>query len=284
MLKPRIMAAILVREGICVQSIGFGRVLPVGRADIVAENLDRWGVDEIALLCIDRDAAPDDAYFEAVERVAARCRVPLTVGGGLRTVEHVTRAVYCGADKVALNTALVDAPDVVREAARRFGEQCIVACVDARGGEAVVAGGARGTGATPLGMARRAVDLGAGEILLQSVDRDGSGRGYDLNLVETVAAAVPVPVIALGGAGRPEHLLAGIRAGASAVAAGNMFHYVEHAVTIAKRQVLDAGAPVRLDTRHDYAGREFLDDGRPAKRDEATLSGLRFVRIEEERI
>lgn len=285
MLKTRLIGVVLVKDGRAVQSIGFSRYLPIGAPHIAVKYLDRWGVDEVVLLHIDRPQA-GSASASAVQAYAAQSQTPLSVGGGIRSIDDVKRIIHSGADKVVMNTILVVAPAVVTEAATMFGNQCVVASIDARrtdtGYTAFVDGGRIATGATPAELAARAESLGAGEILVTSIDRDGSKQGYDLELIASVKQAVRIPVIACGGAGVPAHLRAGVHAGASAVAAGNMLHYTEHSVVLLKRYLVDSGSAVRLDSHVRYEGADLDQLGRLTKQSDDRLEGLRFRYIPEE--
>lgn len=284
MLKKRVIGVVLVKDGVAVQSIGFRRYLPIGKPHVAIEYLDRWGIDEIVVLHV-HAAGPADA--QTVAGYARRCRVPLAVGGGIRDAGAVKRVIQAGADKAVLNTAAITHPGLITEAASLFGEQCVVVSIDAKrrsGGmhEAFVECGRRGTGLSPAELAARAASLGAGEILANSIDRDGIKQGYDLELLRAVAAAVSIPVIACGGAGHPEHMRAALACGTAAVAAGNFFHFVEHSVILVKRQLAQAGEPVRIDSYANYEGRAFSDDGRLAKQSDAALDALRFRYVPEE--
>lgn len=249
MLKVRVIPTLLWKDVGLVKGVRFDswrRVGPVLPAIKVYNSRD---VDELILLDITASGdgrAPD---HESVSDFADACSVPLTVGGGIRTVDHIATLLRAGADKIAVNTALYESPDVVDQAASRFGSQCIVASIDVRrAGDGrhvcLSRSGSRDTGREPLGMAREAVERGAGEILLTSVDRDGTMTGYDLDLIEQVAG-VSVPVIASGGAGNFGHMVAAVQRGASAVAAASMFHFTEQTPAEAKAALRDAGIPVR---------------------------------------
>lgn len=285
-LKRRIVGTLVVRDGIVVQSVNFRRFLPVGIPEIAVEYLNRWGIDEIALLDISATPARRGPDLELLRRCTTFSQAPMTYGGGISDVAQIESVIQAGFEKVAVNTALVDAPALVSEGARRFGSQSVVASIDARkvagAYEAFVAGGRRATGLAPDALARRAQELGAGEILLTSIDRNGSKLGYDLELVERVRAAVTLPVIVAGGVGEPAHFAAALALGASAAAAGNFFHYTEHSVVTTKRFLVDAAAPVRLDTYTSYAGFALDSAGRVAKRDDAYLDALRFTYVPEE--
>ena len=280
MLKARVIAVVLVKDATVVQSIGFRRYLPVGKPEIAISYLDRWGIDEIIVLHI--DGKPASA--ETVASYSRHCGVPLSVGGGVRDGATVQRIIQAGADKIVLNTAAVANPGLIEEAAERFGEQCVVVSIDARHGEACIEGGTKASGLQAVELARRAAGQGAGEILINSIERDGSKQGYDLELVRSIVAAVPVPVIACGGAGTPEHLRQALSQGPAAVAAANFFHFTEHSVILAKSWLAAHGVPVRLDSYTSYAGRELDPAGRLPRLPEEALDALRFRYVPEETI
>lgn len=287
MLKKRIIGVVLVRNGIAVQSIGFRRFLPIGRPEIAIEFLDRWGVDEIVLLETDATSAGETPAVEAVRSFALRCQVPLAVGGGISSVDDVTRIIQAGADKVVINSAGISDPEMVRAAAVRFGAQCIVASIDARREDdgtymAYTHGGRVPTNRTASDVARGFEKLGVGEILLASIDRDGSKQGYDLDLMRSVVSAVTIPVIGCGGAGHPDHLRAAMQTGVAAVAAGNFLHFTEHSVIVIKRMLVDHHEPVRLDTYASYDSTLLDSSGRVAKRSDDVLEAMRFRYIPEE--
>lgn len=287
MLKTRIIGLVLVRRGIAVQSLGFRRYLPLGRPEVAIEYLDRWGIDEIAVLDLDAAERGASPTAEQVRAYARLCQVPLSIGGGIRSVDDVKRIIQAGADKVVVNSALVTHPDLIPSAAEQFGAQCLVASIDARHEEtgfvAFSHGGRRPAGDVAT-LARRAQDLGVGEILINSIDRDGARIGYDLDLIRTVVAAVGVPVIAAGGAGHPSHLRDAITAGPAAVALGNLLHYTEHSVIVLKRALELAHQPVRLDSYANYRNTTTDERGRVARLPDATLEELRFHFIPEEKI
>jgi cyclase len=282
MLKKRLVGCVLVRDGIVVQSLGFSRYLPVGRVDITLEFLNQWGIDEIVLLDMTAGARGSGPDAGLVRASTGKCFVPLTVGGGIRTVEHMDALMHAGADKIALNAAAIDTPGLITAGAARYGNQCIVVSIDARRTapgtyEVFTDGGRRATGLSPAALARQAVDRGAGEILLTSIDRDGAKTGYDLELVDELAGAVNVPVIVCGGAGHPRHFHEALtRAHVSAAAAGNYFHFTEHSPIVTKAWLRGVPFDIRLDTYAHYRDIGFDHDGRIARRDDAYLDDLIF--------
>jgi len=250
MLKRRLAVSLLWRKIGIVQSRGFSHTNVVGDPKVAIECFNAWDADEIILLNVERDDRTVGDFLKLVSYVSKHCFLPLTVGGWIRDVERARLMVESGADKIAVNTAAVDRPGLYSEIAHRLGSQCLVASLDVRGDmttgyEVAVDRGSRSTGLQPAEAARRAVAAGAGEILLTSIDRDGSAGGYDLDLVRTVVRAVSVPLIVFGGVGRWEHLGEGIDAGAEAVAAGNIFHFTEQSTRKAKLYLRSAGYPVR---------------------------------------
>lgn len=282
MLKKRITAVLVVKDQVLVQSIGFRRYLPVGSVDVSVEFLSKWGIDEIILLDISATPQRQAPRFDVIERISNRVFVPLTVGGGITTLEDVRKLVHAGADKVSINTAALVNPQFVTEAAKVFGVQCIVVSMDVRrhpDGRYEVFGdsGKQATGRDPVAWAREIERLGAGEILVNSIDRDGMKTGYDLELLNRIVADVRVPVIYCGGVGKVQDFADGIRCGASAVAAANYFHFTEHSPIVLKSQLVEAGLDIRLDThpRYEHCGLESVT-GRLAKRDAEYLNKLRF--------
>ena len=251
MLKKRLIAVLILRDGQVVQSIRFKHTNVIHADPLHAmEAFNKWSVDEIVLLNVSRNAGSRDAFAESVEHVSRHCFVPLAVGGWITDAGYAREMLKRGADKLVLNTAFADDPELVQALSRRFGRQCIVASMDVKrdeAGEARIAvdRGQRLLYAAPADWARRAQDLGAGEVFFNSVDHDGARKGYDLESLKAVTAAVDVPVIAFGGVFTWSHLKAGIDAGADAVAAANIFHYTEQATRKAKSFLAAAGVPVR---------------------------------------
>ncbi len=282
MLKKRIIACLLLKDGIVVQSIGFRRYLPVGRPEIAVEFLNQWGIDEIVLLDIDAFRQGRKIDLDIVRRVSKYCQVPLTVGGGLRTLDDLTDAIHSGADKISLNSIVHTYPELVREGAGKFGSQCIIVSIDAlRNGqnyEVMTDSGRRATGMNPVELAQKVEALGAGELFLNSIDRDGSQNGYDMNICEKTAAAVDIPVIICGGVGHVAHLAEGLACeNISGVAAANFFHFTEHSVNTVKAWLYAHGhKDLRLDTYADYQGSAFDSDYRIAKKSDEELEQLLY--------
>jgi len=257
MLKVRVIPCLDVKEGRVVKGVNFVDLRDAGDPVEAATAYDEAGADELCFLDITASHEKRGTILDVVARTAERCFMPLTVGGGVRNTDDVRALLEAGADKVSINTAVVEDRDLVRRAAEKFGAQCIVVAIDAkRAGangkaprfEIFTHGGREPTGIEAVGYAQEVVSLGAGEILLTSMDRDGTRQGFDIELTRAIADAVTVPVIASGGVGTLEHLVEGVREGhASAVLAASIFHYGEHTIGEAKRFMAKAGLPMRLD-------------------------------------
>ncbi|HEX5616687.1 MAG TPA: imidazole glycerol phosphate synthase subunit HisF [Acidimicrobiia bacterium] len=255
MLATRVIPCLDVDGGRVVKGINFVGIRDAGDPVELAARYDAEGADELVFLDITASSDERDTMVHVVERVADQVFIPFTVGGGIRSVDDVRRMLRAGADKVSLNTAAVADPTLVTDAADEFGAQCIVIAIDARrrdpddpaqGFEVVTHGGRRPTGLDLVEWAARVCELGAGEILLTSMDRDGTQEGYDLEQLRAVDAAVPVPVIASGGVGTLEHLCTGVlEGGASAVLAASIFHFGRHSVAEAKAALAARGILVR---------------------------------------
>ena len=258
MLKVRVIPCLDVKDGRVVKGVNFVNLRDAGDPVEAAVAYDAAGADELCFLDITASHEDRDIILDVVRRTAEVCFMPLTVGGGVRTVADIRALLRSGADKVSINTAAVNRRDFVKEAAEKFGDQCIVVAIDARKAskpgepdawEIFTHGGRKPTGLDAVDYAREVVALGAGEILLTSMDRDGTRQGFDIGLTRAVADAVAVPVIASGGVGNLEHLIAGVRDGhAAAVLAASIFHFGEFTISDAKRHMAAAGLAMRLAT------------------------------------
>ena len=257
MFKVRVIPCLDVKDGRVVKGVNFVNLRDAGDPVEAAIAYDAAGADELCFLDITASHEKRDTIYDVVTRTAEACFMPLTVGGGVRTVDDIRKLLTCGADKVSINTAAVSRRTFVKEAAEKFGDQCIVVAIDAKKvsktdendrWEIFTHGGRNPTGLDAIDYAKEVVALGAGEILLTSMDRDGTKLGYDLPLTRAIADAVTVPVIASGGVGTLQHMVEGIRDGhATAVLAASIFHFGEHSVREAKAYMADAGLPMRLD-------------------------------------
>ncbi len=251
MLKMRVIPCLDVKDGRVVKGVNFVDLIDAGDPVEQARVYDRAGADELCFLDITASSEERDTLYDVVRRTAEQCFMPLTVGGGVRKVEDIRKLLLAGADKVSINTAAVARPEFVREAAEKFGSQCIVVAIDAKQvapgrWDVFTHGGRRDTGLDALEWARRMAQYGAGELLLTSMDRDGTKVGFDLALTRGVADAVSVPVIASGGVGSLDDLVAGVRDGhATAVLAASIFHFGTFTIAQAKQHMAAAGIPVR---------------------------------------
>lgn len=260
MLKTRIIPTLLLKQFGLVKGVGFDSWRRVGPVLPAIKVYNQREVDELILVDILAHLSGDDPDYESVEEFAQDCFVPLTVGGGIYRLEQVQNLLRAGADKIAINTALYGNPDLVSEISRRHGAQCVVASVDVRctdekgKWECCSHAGKQSTGREVINWVRELEDRGAGEILITSIDRDGTMSGYDLDLVEAVVSSVKIPVIASGGAGNYQHMIEVVqKAGASAVAAASIFHFTEQTPAEAKKSMAAAGIPVR---------QNFVESGR----------------------
>ena len=252
MLKMRVIPCLDVKDGRVVKGVNFVDLVDAGDPVEQAKIYDREGADELCFLDITASAEDRDTLYDVVGRTAEQCFMPLTVGGVVRSVDDIRRLLLAGADKVSINTAAVARPDFVKEAAEKFGSQCIVVAIDAKQAapgqwQVFTHGGRRETGIDAVTWAKRLAAYGAGEVLLTSMDRDGTKSGFDIALTRAVADAITIPVIASGGVGTLDHLVAGIRDGhATAVLAASIFHFGTYRVAQAKAHLAAAGIPVRL--------------------------------------
>ena len=257
MFKVRVIPCLDVKDGRVVKGVNFVDLRDAGDPVEAAIAYDAAGADELTFLDITASHENRDIILDVVRRTAEACFMPLTVGGGVRTIEDIKTLLRSGADKASINSAVVNRREFVKEAAEKFGDQCIVVAIDAkrvkRGTssdrwEIFTHGGRNPTGIDAIEYAQQVVSLGAGEILLTSMDRDGTKQGFDIPLTRAIADSVPVPVIASGGVGNLDHLVEGIRAGhATAVLAASIFHFGEFTIREAKDHMVRAGLPMRLD-------------------------------------
>lgn len=287
MLKNRVIATVLVQAGQVVQSVGFKSYLPVGRPEVSVEFLNDWGADEIIVLDISATSRGSGPDLEMISRLATRCSVPLTVGGGISSIGDIHSLLRIGADKVCLNQSILRSTRLLEQASEVFGAQCLVASIDALAGD-------DGYGVfdyltkqsmniAPSALAQTFEHRGAGEIYLNSVSRDGSENGFDLQVINKVCQAVGLPVIACGGAGRPSHFVDVFSdTGAKAAAAGNFFHFSEHSITVTKSVLRNKGIQIRSDTPATYLDASTDERGRLLKKPEHFLEELLFTRIEKE--
>ncbi|MEH6525741.1 MAG: imidazole glycerol phosphate synthase subunit HisF [Sneathiella sp.] len=252
MLKSRIIPCLDVKDGRVVKGVNFVDLIDAGDPVEQARIYDAQGADELCFLDITATSDNRDTIYDVVNRTAEQCFMPLTVGGGVRQVEDVRKLLLAGADKVSINSAAVTRPELVREAAMQFGNQCIVVAIDAKQTnpgkyEIFTHGGRQETGIDAVEWAQRMAEYGAGEILLTSMDRDGTRSGFNIPLTRAIADAVSIPVIASGGVGTLDHLAEGIREGhATAVLAASIFHFGEFTIGEAKQAMQEAGIAVRL--------------------------------------
>jgi len=252
MLKTRIIPCLDVDKGRVVKGVNFVDLIDAGDPVEQAKVYDAAGADELTFLDITASHEDRETIFDVVARTAEQCFMPVTVGGGVRTVDDIRKLLLAGADKVSINSAAIANPEFVREAALKFGSQCIVVAVDAKKTgdyfEIFTHGGRKETGIEAIGWAERMAEYGAGEILLTSMDRDGTKSGFDIPLTRAIADAVSIPVIASGGVGTLDHMVEGVTEGhASAVLAASIFHFGTYSIQETKEFMQAAGVPVRLD-------------------------------------
>ncbi len=250
MLKNRIIPCLDVKNGRVVKGINFVDLKDAGDPVEQAKIYSDGGADEICFLDITASNENRDTIYDVVKKTSKKCFVPLTVGGGVRSVDDINKLLNCGADKVSINTAAVQNPSVVEESSKKFGSQCIVVAIDAKKNEDIweifTHGGRKETGINALEFALKMENSGAGELLVTSMDKDGTQSGYDIELMKTISESVNIPVIASGGVGTLDHLVDGIKSGASAVLAASIFHYGTYSVNEAKQYLASKDIPVRI--------------------------------------
>ena len=250
MYKKRIIPCLDIKNGRVVKGINFVNLVDAGDPSEQAKFYSENGADEICFLDISASLENRDTIYDVVEKTSKKCFVPLTVGGGVRSVEDINKLLNCGADKVSINTAAVQNSKVVEESSKKFGSQCIVVAIDAKKNgeswEIFTHGGRNSTGINAIQFANKMEECGAGELLVTSMDKDGTQSGYDIDLMKKISSNVNIPVIASGGVGTLEHLAEGINAGASAVLAASIFHYGTYSVQEAKQYLASKDIPVRI--------------------------------------
>ena len=250
MLKNRIIPCLDVKNGRVVKGINFVDLQDAGDPVEQAKIYSDGGADEICFLDITASNENRDTIYDVVEKTSKKCFVPLTVGGGVRSVDDISKLLNCGADKVSINTAAVQNPNVVIESSKKFGSQCIVVAIDAKKNgnnwEVFTHGGRNSTGINAIDFALKMEKTGAGELLITSMDKDGTKTGYDIELMKKISSNVNIPIIASGGVGSLDHLVEGIKSGASAVLAASIFHYGTYSVSQAKEYLELKGIPVRI--------------------------------------
>ncbi len=288
MLKKRIIGVVLVKDGIAVQSIAYRKYLPIGKPSIVIEYLNNWGIDEIILNDISATRNNYPPNFKLIRESTKNSQVPITLGGGINSIDHINTLMKCGVDKVVLNQSALINPSFIHESSQIFGSQCIVVSLDC-----IKVGTNyrlydylknQSLDFSPIDYAIKVQELGAGEIFLNSVDRDGSKLGFDTILISQIKNNVNIPVIGCGGAGTPEHFsktFSSTKVGA--LAAANIFNFFEHSVTIIKA-IVSRDHTVRCDTQNNYFDNKFDHQGRLNKKKDDILEKLLYLKIEEEKI
>jgi cyclase len=268
MLKNRLIPVIIIKKELIVQSFNFKRFLPIGKMKTAVDFFVNWDVDEIIILDIDASKHGRCIQLDVIKQASRECFVPLTVGGGIRSINDIKNVLRAGADKISINSYAVENPKFITDAAVRFGNQCITVSIDAmkisNDYNVFIGNGKVDTGIKVSDWVKKIEHLGAGEILINSVERDGSRKGYDLDLLNLVSSNVNIPVIACGGVGDIRHLASGILDGhCQAVAAANIFQHTEHSTIAAKAIMNKLGVQVRLSSDVKYENFDFDDFGRP---------------------
>lgn len=251
MLKPRIIPCLDVKNGRVVKGINFENLIDAGDPVAQSKFYFEQGADELCFLDIGATLENRSTMYDMVKKVAQVCFIPFTVGGGIRQIEDFSNILACGADKVSVNSAAIKNPQLISDAAQKFGSQCVVVAIDAKKNdqgnyEIFTHGGKKPTGIDAILWAKEAEKLGAGEILLTSMDRDGTKQGYDLELTKAISSQISIPLIASGGVGNLDHLVDGIKAGANAVLAASIFHFKEYSILQAKEYMKKKGLDIRI--------------------------------------
>ena len=282
MLKKRLIACLLIKDNLLVQSIGFEKYLPIGQPKFTVEFVSRWDVDEIILLDISATKNKKIFDLEMLSMLSEKAFVPLTVGGGIRSIDNVKSILNYGADKVCLNSYIFEDKSKIKKIAEIFGTQCAVVSIDAKKSEkgdyfVYSQSGKLEHEIKVEDWAAECESLGAGEIIINSIDRDGKKQGYDIELIKLVTKNVNIPVIAIGGVGKVSHFAPGINQGfASAVAAANIFLHSEHSTIITKSHLLQEKIDIRIDTNASYSSRSFDEQGRLNLLDSSELSKIKL--------
>ena len=287
MLNKRIGGAVIIKDGIAVQSIGFGKYLPVGRPEIAVEYLNKWGIDEITLFDISATKQNRCFDLQLLKEIGKKSFVPLAVGGGISSIRDIDELIKNGADKVCINNLLQKDLSVLKRGAEKYGNQCMIAAVDfvSINNDYFVYDyiAKRSTGIKVIEWVKVLEQNLAGEILLNSVDRDGSYKGFDIKLYAEICGIVAIPVIALGGAGSPQHFKDLFSdADVAAAYAGNFFNFSEHSVITLKKKLKDCGFNIRLETAADYSSFIVDKNNRINKKSDDELEHLLFTKIEKE--
>jgi len=286
MLKRRIIGSITLKDNWVVQSINFNKYLPVGRLKYSVDFLDRWGIDEILVLDINASKSGYTPNYKLIKESTKNINVPLTVGGGIRNVTDMIDVLKSGADKICLNNSLLNNDNIIYEGSKILGRQCIVASID------VINNGERyevfdhikktSTGLSPLELSQKIVDLGAGELLIRSIHKDGMKNGYDIELISEISDKVSVPIIAAGGYGNPDHVINCFNnTNISACAIGNSLNYTEHSVAVIKSYIINHSSSIRHETTFSYTKGIVNKKGRTRKYDDDYLENLIFQEIPE---
>lgn len=251
MLKNRIIPCLDVKDGRVVKGVNFENLIDAGDPVSQAKFYYEEGADELCFLDITASNENRSAIFDTVKKVAGVCFIPLTVGGGIREIDDFSKLLLSGADKVSVNSAAIKNPDLIKQAANKFGSQCVIVAIDAKKNsqgnyEIFTHGGRNSTGIDAIEWAKKVTQLGAGELLLTSMDKDGTKSGYDLDLIKQITSQVAVPVIASGGVGNLQHLADGLKAGSTAALAASIFHFKEYSIKQAKEFLAKENLPIRL--------------------------------------